>query len=328
MAYLPFPCNWPLFTPKDKLGDWFEAYASLMELNVWIKSTIGSASYDDGTKTWTVEIKRQGGNRTLHPRHVVFATGHAGEAKIPSFADQGTFKGSVYHASLHQDASVTGNASGKKVVVVGTGNSGHDIAQNFYENGAEVTMIQRRGTYVISAKMGLFMLHEGMYDEGGPPTEDADIAGQSLPIPVQFLFNIDLTARIAETEKANIDGLTKAGFKLDFGNDKSGIYRKYITRGGGYYIDVGCSQLIIDGKIKVKQSPDGISHFEQDGLVLSDETKLQADIIVLATGYDNMRTSARKIFGDKVADRCKDVWDLDDEGEVNAVSYLILVCRV
>jgi cation diffusion facilitator CzcD-associated flavoprotein CzcO len=176
--------------------------------------------------------------------------------------------------------------------------------------------------------MGLFMLHEGMYDEGGPPTEDADIAGQSLPIPVQFLFNIDLTARIAEAEKANIDGLTKAGFKLDFGNDKSGIYRKYITRGGGYYIDVGCSQLIIDGKIKVKQSPDGISHFEQDGLVLSDETKLQADIIVLATGYDNMRTSARKIFGDKVADRCKDVWDLDDEGEVNAVSYLILVCRV
>ena len=204
MAYLPFPCNWPLFTPKDKLGDWFEAYASLMELNVWMKSTIESASYDDETKTWTVEIKRQGGNRTLHPRHVVFATGHAGEAKIPSFTGRDTFKGSIYHATLHRDASVTGNASGKKVVVVGTGNSGHDIAQNFYENGAEVTMIQRRGTYVISAKTGLFMLHEGMYDESGPPTEDADIAGQSLPIPVQFLFNIDLTARIAEAERANI----------------------------------------------------------------------------------------------------------------------------
>lgn len=321
MAYLPFPSNWPLFTPKDKLGDWFEAYASLMELNVWMKSTIGSASYDDETKIWTIEVQRHGqNNRILHPHHVVFATGHAGEAKIPSFPGQDSFKGKAYHASFHRDASVTGNASGKKVVVVGTGNSGHDISQNYYENGAEVTMIQRRGTYVISANIGLFMLHEGMYDEGGPPTEDADIAGQSLPIPVQFLFNVDLTAKIAEAERANVEGLAKAGFKLDFGNDKSGIYRKYITRGGGYYIDVGCSQLIVDGKIKVKQSPDGISHFEENGLVLADGTKLEADIVVLATGYDNMRTSARKIFGDKVADRCKDVWDLDDEGEVNAVS--------
>lgn len=321
MAYLPFPPNWPLFTPKDKLGDWFEAYASLMELNIWMKSTIGSASYDDEKKVWSVEVRRaDGNNRVLHPRHIVFATGHAGEAKVPIFPGQDTFKGNVYHASLHKDASLSGAAAGKKVVVVGTGNSGHDISQNFYENGAEVTMIQRRGTYVISAKTGLFMLHEGMYDETGPPTEDADIAGQSLPIPVQFVFNVDLTEKIAEAEKDNIEGLTKAGFKLDFGNDKSGIYRKYITRGGGYYIDVGCSQLIIDGKIKVQQSPDGISHFEEDALVLADGTRMPADVVVLATGYDNMRTSARKVFGDKVADRCKDVWDLDDEGEVNAVS--------
>lgn len=183
-------------------------------------------------------------------------------------------------------------------------------------------MVQRAGTYVISASKGLFELHKGMYDEGGPPTEDADIAGQSLPIPAQFALNVGLTAQIQELEKESLDGLTKAGFKLDFGDDKSGIYRKYITRGGGYYIDVGCSQLIIDGKIKVQQSPDGISHFEPDGLVLADGTKLEADIVVLATGYDNMRTSARKIFGDTVADRCKDVWDLDEEGEVNAVRFL------
>jgi cation diffusion facilitator CzcD-associated flavoprotein CzcO len=272
----------------------------------------------------------------LHPKHVVFATGHAGEAKIPTFPGQQDFKGTVYHASFHRDASLTGDATGKKVVVIGTGNSGHDISQNYYENGASVTMVQRAGTYVISASKGLFELHKGMYDEGGPPTEAADIAGQSLPIPAQFALNVGLTAKIQELEKESLDGLTKAGFKLDFGDDKSGIYRKYITRGGGYYIDVGCSQLIIDGKIKVQQSPNGISHFEPDGLVLADGTKLEADIVVLATGYDNMRTSARKIFGDTVADRCKDVWDLDEEGEVNAVRIsprrsfmylLIIFCR-
>lgn len=246
---------------------------------------------------------------------------------MPEFPGQNDFKGSVYHGSQHQDASLSGDVNGKKVVVVGTGNSGHDIAQNFHENGANVTIIQRRGTYVISAKTGLFMLHEGLYDEGGPPTEDADVYGQSLPIPVQFALNVGGTKRIAAAEKENLDGLEKAGFKVDFGEDGSGIFRKYITRGGGYYIDVGCSQLIIDGKIKLQQSPDGIKGFEHHALVLADDTKLEADIVVLATGYDNMVTSARKIFGDKVADRCNDVWDLDDEAEIKTVGLLTSLSR-
>jgi len=344
MAYLPFPSNWPLFTPKDKIGDWFEAYASLMELNVWMNTRIQSAEFNEANGDWVVQVERGGEPiRRLKPRHVIMCTGvtpskpcymlhllikfqgHAGEPKIPSFPGQADFKGAVYHCSQHQDASLSGDVTGKRVVVVGTGNSGHDIAQNFYENGAEVTMLQRRGTYVISAKTGLFMLYEGLYDEGGPPTEDADVYGQSLPIPVQFALNVDGTNRIAAAEKDNLDGLTKVGFKIDFGEDGSGIYRKYITRGGGYYIDVGASQLIIDGKIKLQQSPDGIKGFEPNALVLADGMKMEADIVVLATGYDNMVTSARKILGDKVADRCKDVWDLDEEGEVNAVSDLLIV---
>jgi cation diffusion facilitator CzcD-associated flavoprotein CzcO len=213
--------------------------------------------------------------------------------------------------------------TGKKVVVVGTGNSGHDVAQNYYENGAQVTMLQRSGTYVISAKTGLFMLHEGLYDEGGPPTDDADIFGQSLPIPVQFALNVDGTKRIAEAEKESLDGLRKIGFKIDFGHDGSGIYRKYVTRGGGYYIDVGASQLLIDGKIKLEQSPDGIKGFNEKSLILADGRELEADVVVLATGFDSMNTTLRKAMGDKIADRCKEVWDLDDEGEINAVSSIV-----
>lgn len=324
MYGLPFPLSWPLFTPKDKLGDWFEAYANLMELNAWLSSKLHKAEYSDAEKHWTVEIAKGDGTvRTLRPKHVVFCTGHAGEPRIPAFPGQATFKGIVYHGSEHEDATTLPNVKGKKVVVVGTGNSGHDVAQNYYEAAAEVTMLQRSGTYVLQADKGLFMLHEGLYDEGGPPTSDADIYGQSLPIPVQFALNVGLTRRIAEQEKANIEGLTKAGFKLDFGHDGSGIYRKYITRGGGYYIDVGGSQLIIDGKIKVQQSPGGVNGFESDALVLADGRSLPADIVVLATGYDNMRTTLRKVMGDKVADRASDVWDLDDEGEVNAVGSIV-----
>lgn len=329
MAYLPFPSTWPIFTAKDKLADWFEAYASIMELNVWLKSTVTSAEYSDVKREWKMVIRKgNGSERSLTSKHLIFCTGHAGEARIPSFPGQSTFKGTVYHGSQHKDATVNGNVAGKKVVVVGTGNSGHDIAQNYYEAGASVQMLQRRGTYVISAKTGLFMLHAGLYDEHSPPLEDADVYGQSLPIPVQFALNVGGTNAIKAAEKANLDGLEKAGFKLDFGNDGSGIYRKYVTRGGGYYIDVGASQLIIDGKIKVIQSPDGVGGFEKDALVLADGRKLDADIVVLATGYDNMKTSVRKALGDTVADRCKDVWDLDEEGEINAVSNVISLSNI
>jgi cation diffusion facilitator CzcD-associated flavoprotein CzcO len=262
--------------------------------------------------------------RILKPKHVVLCTGQAGEPCVPTFPGQSDFKGKVYHGSQHKDASYEGDVQGKRVVVIGTGNSGHDIAQNYHECGASVQILQRRGTYVIQAKKGLFMLHHGLYDKQGPPTDDADVYGQSLPIPVQFALNVDLTDRIKEAEDENIKGLEKAGFKLDFGHDGSGIYRKYITRGGGYYIDVGASQLIIDGKIGVVNSPDGIRGFESDGLVTADGRKLEADIVVLATGFDNMRTTLRKSFGDKIADRCGDVWDLDAEGEVNTVRCAVI----
>lgn len=152
-----------------------------------------------------------------------------------------------------------------------------------------------------------------------PPTEEADIISESLPFPVQFALSSDFTNRVRNVEKDTLEGLEKAGFKLDFGVDGGGIARQYMTRGGGYYIDVGCSPLIIDGKIKVKQSPEGISGLNERGLVLKDGSPLEADIVVLATGYDNMRTTVRKVLGDPIADRLVDVWDLDEEGELNGV---------
>ncbi|KAJ5127031.1 hypothetical protein N7448_007810 [Penicillium atrosanguineum] len=319
MAYLPFPQNWPQFTPKDKLGDWFEAYASIMELNVWMKTFVTSAEYNDATAEWNVTVTRgNGAQRTLRPRHVVWCTGHSGEARVPRFPGQDSFQGTVYHGSQHQDASES-DVRGKKVIVVGTGNSGHDIAQNYYENGADVTMLQRSGTYVLTADKGVFMMHKGMHEDGGPPTEECDVVSESLPFPVQFALSVHMTKRIANVEKETLDGLRRAGFQLDFGPDGAGIARAYYTAGGGYYIDVGCSQLIIDGKIKVKHSPKGIEGFGERELRLADGSSLPADIIVLATGYDNMRTTVRKVLGDKVADRCADVWDLDHEGELRSM---------
>ncbi|OAX83628.1 hypothetical protein ACJ72_02015 [Emergomyces africanus] len=323
MPYLPFPSTWPLYTPKDKLADWFETYAGVMELNVWTDTTIASSQYDERSKTWSVTVcSNDGTTRTVHPHHIVLATGHSGKPLVPDFPGMEQFKGEIYHSAQHKDASEHNGIKGKKVVVVGTGNSGHDIAQNFCENGAEVTMLQRRGTFVISQKHGVAALVGGMYDETGPPIDEADTYVHSMPIPVQFAFHAFVMKMLSENaERATLEGLERAGFKLDAGHDGAGIFRKYYTRGGGYYIDIGCSQMIVDGKIKVRQSERGIDKFESDGLVLADGkgTKLAADIVVLATGYDNMKRTASKILGDKVADRLYPAWDLDEEGELNAM---------
>lgn len=158
----------------------------------------------------------------------------------------------------------------------------------------------------------------GLYGEGAPPTDDADMKFFSIPNAVQKRMNIDITKVQNKTDEKILQGLEKAGFKLDKGPDESGLWIKYLTRGGGYYLDVGCSQLIADGKIKVKQGSE-IKEVLPNGLLFSDGEILEANEIVFATGYLNMRTQCRKIFGDEVADKVKDVWGFDEEGEIRTM---------
>ena len=322
LPYIPFPTHWPFFTPKDKLADWLEAYSSLMELNVWCDTELQSSSFDESTDSWTVTVKRPDGSvRTLRPKHLVLATGNAGDAIVPKFPNETDYKGVVYHVSQHNDASMHSDLSQKNVVVVGSGNSAHDVCENFHESGARsVTMVQRSSTYVISARRGLDVHNIGTYEQGGPPTNDCDIFAQSNPIPIKFAMNVYDTKAIADIDREILDGLVKAGFRIDYGEAGSGIWRKYVTRSGGYYINVGCSELIADGKVKIKSSPDGIKSFTPKGLLLADDSEVEADIIVLATGYETMRSTARHILDERFSGRLGQVWDLDSEGELQSVS--------
>ena len=75
MPYLPFPDNWPVFTPKDKMGDWLEAYASIFELDLWTSTTCDRASWNEASQDWTVTVTRDGKSLALRPKQLVFATG-------------------------------------------------------------------------------------------------------------------------------------------------------------------------------------------------------------------------------------------------------------
>ncbi|KUJ16603.1 FAD/NAD(P)-binding domain-containing protein [Mollisia scopiformis] len=319
LPYLSFPETWPIFTPKDKLGDWFESYVKLLDLNAWVRTTLVKSSWDDASGNWTVSLERKIGDsietRVVHPKHVILATGHSGEANFPIINGMSSFKGKLFHSSKFLGA--TPIEEKKRAVIVGCCNSGHDIAQDLYENGYDVTMVQRSTTLVLNSETNLMHMSE-LYGEGSPQTADADVINWSTPLPVVKTLNIDMTKIQEKEDSATLRGLEKAGFKLDSGPDKSGLWIKYLQRGGGYYIDVGCSQLIIDGKIKVKQGCE-ISEIVPDGVVFSDGQKLEADEIIFATGYQNMRTQARTIFGDELAERVKDVWGLDEEGELRTM---------
>jgi cation diffusion facilitator CzcD-associated flavoprotein CzcO len=315
LPYMPFPAHWPVFTPKDKLAGWLESYVDALELNVWTKARLLGGDYDEGSGRWTLRVGRNGGERMLHPRHLVLATGMSGVPSVPSIPGAESFGGRLCHSSAHSGGD---GYAGKTAVVVGCCNSGHDIAQDFYERGARVTIVQRSSTYVMSSENGIKVLFAGVYEEGGPPVEDADLMFASIPYPLLADMHRDATRTIADLDREMLDGLERAGFKLDYGDDGSGIFLKYLRRGGGYYIDVGCSRLIADGKIAVKQGVQ-IERFTANQVVFTDGSTLPADIVVLATGYKNMRESARALVGDKIADRLGLVWGLDEEGELRTM---------
>ncbi|KAG7285001.1 hypothetical protein NEMBOFW57_009619 [Staphylotrichum longicolle] len=322
MPYIPFPDSWPVFTPKDKLADWFESYVKTLDLNVWTQSEMLSSSWNDTEKVWTAEIRRVRSDghtetRTFHPKHLIIATGHAGKPYMPSIPGIDSFQGGfIGHSSNFSGAKESGK--GKKAVVIGACNSSMDICQDYVENGYDVTMIQRSSTYVITIDSVLKVAVAVLYEEGGPPTEDSDIAVWGWPSEALKSLQVDLTKIVGERDKETLEALNRAGFKTDTGPSRGGIFAKYLQRGGGYYIDVGGAKLIIDGKIKVKHGQE-VVQILPNGLKLADGSELEADEIVFATGYDNMRTTAKSILGGQLPDSVGDVWGWDEEGEMRTI---------
>ena len=318
MPYVPFPPHWPVFTPKDKLAEFFEAYVNLLELNALTSTDLKATSWDENKKQWTVTIERRRSNgsidkRTLHSKHIVQATGHSGKKNFPSIKGMDTFKGDrLCHSSEHPGANI--DSKGKKAVVVGCCNSGHDIAQDFYEKGYDITLVQRSSTMVVSSEAICDIGNKGLYDQDSPPVDDADISFWSVPSELLKAQQMKVTKLMMQHDDTLLNGLRAVGFKIDSGPMESGLLIKYFQRGGGYYIDVGASQLIIEGKIKVKQGQE-LAEVLPNGIKFEDGSELQADEVVFATGYQNMRTQAREIFGDEVADRVGDVWGFNEEGE-------------
>ncbi|KZT62299.1 FAD/NAD(P)-binding domain-containing protein [Calocera cornea HHB12733] len=321
MPYLPFPPTWPVYTPAHKLADWLESYARTMELPIWLSSTVQSATWDAQEKMWDVIVLRglEGGGkeeRKMRVRHVVYAAGLAsGVPNMPKIAGMEDFKGKIVHSTAHQTAK---DYLGKKVLVVGAANSAHDIAQDFANHGVDVTIFQRGSTYIMSTAQGMPVMMRGLYWEGGPPTDLADRLTASVPNAVSKHVYKRLTAEIREKDRVLLEGLDGVGFMRNDGPDGSGFVSLALSRAGGYYLDVGASQLIIDGKIGLKNRCE-IDRFTPTGVQFTDGTELPVDLVVFATGFGDMKPVMGSIFSPEVLATLKPVWGLDKEGEIRAV---------
>ena len=311
LPYIPFPPNWPTFLPKDMIADWFESYAWAMEINFWTSTELVNGSYDEKSGTWKALVRRgDGSERVLRPKHLIFANGLVGFARKPELPGLKDFKGDVLHTA---EFTTGAKWRGRKAIIVGSGTSAHDVAQDLHSHGVEPTMIQRGSTTVISIDPSA-KLPYGIYD--GIPLADGDLLVATNTLPVARIAYKQVSDRMVELDRKMIDGLIAAGFKWDMGEDGTGHQMKIRTRYGGYYLDAGCAQLIIDGDVKLLQH-EQTDRFVEGGLRLKDGSVREADLVVLATGFETQEVLVAKLLGEDVAKKVGPIWGVAPDGEMN-----------
>jgi putative flavoprotein involved in K+ transport len=309
LPYMPFPDDWPVFSPKDKIGDWLESYAKLMELNYWGGTECKAARWDAAQQEWQVTVHHKGESVTLKPKHLVFATGMSAMPNLADYPGMSAFKGTQVHSSQYKSGE---EWRGKRALVVGSNNSAHDICADLWEHGAEVTMVQRSTTHVARSDSLMDLALGGLYSESavksGIDTATADLIFASLPYKALPPLQVPVYQQMKERDAEFYSRLEKAGFQLDFGDDESGLFMKYLRRGSGYYIDVGASELVANGSVKLKNG--AIERVTESGLAMQDGSELHADLIVWATGYGSMNGWVAQLIDQATADKVGKCWGL------------------
>ena len=309
LPYLPFPEGWPVFCPKDKIGDWLEAYALIFELDAWTSTACETASWNAEVERWTVRVNRDGEEVTLTPRQLVFCTGAYGPPRRPAFAGQEAFGGELIHSADYHSGA---DHKGKRALVIGAGSSAHDVAVDLWEAGAEVTMFQRRPSIVVRSetlmKHGFDIYSEDALD-AGLTTEKADLLAAATPYAIFTEKQKRLYETIRREDAPFYDRLAAAGFAFNFGEDDTGLMMRALRTASGYYIDVGASELIAGGDIGVV-SDDEIETLTPGGVRFASGREVEADIIVACIGYQSMNEAVAGVVDRETADMLGPCWGL------------------
>ncbi|KAL3456228.1 FAD/NAD(P)-binding domain-containing protein [Aspergillus heterothallicus] len=315
--FLKYPTNWPRYLDQEHILKWTEHYADIMSLNIRHSTLAKNIVYNQSTHRYSVDLHTQEGEiQTLTPKHLVLATGLLSDIPIaPSFPGTETFQGTISHSSAHKSAHLLPDVQTKKIAIVGAGTSAHDIAQDFVTAGAHsVTLIQRSPIFVASLG-SMEELQVKLWDTPGLSTEDADLLGNSMPTAVVRALSVGASRMMAVLDKELLEGLERAGMAVKRGEGGDSLVDHQLIKAGHFYLDQGASGMVVDGRIQVRRCEGGVRGYEADGVVLGDGTKVEADVVVLATGFERTDKGIARIMPQDVMDRVGDICGLDDSQE-------------
>jgi cation diffusion facilitator CzcD-associated flavoprotein CzcO len=315
-SLMPFPISFPEYLPKDKMADWFETYASSFDLNIWAGTEFLGGSYDEEAGTWTVSVRRDDGTeRTLHPKHVCMATGGSGIPNVPDLPGLDEFSGTKLHASQFRDGR---DFNGQNVLVVGCGTSAHDFALDVVKGGGTATLAQRGPLIVIDLPTANTLY--GDYNDREVPTELVDMRFLAGGVYHQQRAGfLDFQKFADDADRELHDKLRNAGLEVWTGQDGTGFYYSFLSRSkGGFYINVGASDAIINGDIAVTQLDD-VERFDADGLVYTDGRHQAYDAVIFATAHRPLTEALANYFGQAMVDKLGPVWGFGTDGELRNV---------
>ena len=174
-------------------------------------------------------------------------------------------------------------------------------------------MVQRSGTLVLSTEsvleLGLGPLYSEQAIAQGLDHESADLLATTIPYRLQVPRWRRMAEQMRERDQELHRRLERVGFLLDFGMDGTGVFGKSLREGGGFYINVGASELLADGCIRLRSGA-GVERLDRDAVVLATGERLPADLIVYATGYGSMHRFVADIVDADVAAQVGRVWGL------------------
>lgn len=283
-------------TGKD-VGRYYAKATRALNLPFFGGVRVVSNHWHEEQKIWetTLQDVKSGKSVTVNARNLVlsngFLIGHS-NVYIPKLTNMESFDGPIQHTDAYRTAEPY---RGKDIVIVGAGNSAHDVAKDLAINGAKsVTILQRRPIVFIDFDiMGPVM---SMMYQGQMLVEAADFMQAGLPIPVARDMFKPVMAYLVQSMGEKNDILEQKGYELNKAPDL--ISSAYEARGKSFYMDQPrVYDLIVEDRIKIARG-EAIG-FVKDGLIIQngeEKSVLPAQGIVLATGYEN--TDVPKIYAE------------------------------
>nr|XP_009395195.1 PREDICTED: indole-3-pyruvate monooxygenase YUCCA2-like isoform X1 [Musa acuminata subsp. malaccensis] len=270
LPLMAFPPEFPTYPTKQQFISYLDAYVERFAVKPLFDMAVRVAEYDASIRFWRVEA----GDLEFICRWLIVATGENAEVVWPEIRGISRFRGQLLHTSCYMKGD---GHRGEKVLVVGSGNSGMEVALDLCDNDAKVSMVVRDKLHILPRELlGISTFGMSMALLKWLPVKAVDAL---------LLFGTRLL--LGDTEKYGIKRPAIGPLELKSAAGKTPV------------LDIGTFAKIKSGQIKVV--PD-INQFTSKGAEFVDGEHEEFDSIILATGYKSNVTSWLKeeeFFGEK-----------------------------